>query len=146
MSSQPIKPRYRTTNWKQYNAALKARGSLTVWLDKRMCWFAAASGKRGRSPKFSDAAIQFCLTLKNFWIGAAADHGSCGVGAALAWACLAGARFAARLCRRQLDLNVQVPYTRSQAELHLLVDSTGIKFLGEGEWKCKKHGPERRRQ
>ena len=30
--------------------------------------------------------------------------------------------------------------------LHLLVDSTGIKFLGEGEWKCKKHGPERRRQ
>ena len=45
------------------------------------------------------------------------------------------------LCRRQLDLNVQVPYTRSQAGLHLLVDSTGIKFLGEGEWKCKKHGP-----
>ena len=43
-------------------------------------------------------------------------------------------------------LNVQVPYTRSQAGLHLLVDSTGIKFLGEGEWKCKKHGPERRRQ
>ena len=50
------------------------------------------------------------------------------------------------LCRRQLGLNVQVPYTRSQGGLHLLVDSTGIKFLGEGEWKCKKHGPERRRQ
>lgn len=47
---------------------------------------------------------------------------------------------------RQLDLNVQVPYTRSQGGLHLLVDSTCIKFLGEGEWKCKKHGPERRRQ
>ena len=45
-----------------------------------------------------------------------------------------------------LELNVQVPYTRSQAGLHLLVDSTGIKFLGEGEWKCKKHGPELRRQ
>ena len=44
--SQSRKPRYRTTNWKQYNAALKARGSLTVWLDKRMCWFATASGKR----------------------------------------------------------------------------------------------------
>ena len=43
-------------------------------------------------------------------------------------------------------MNVQVPYTRSQGGLHLLVDSTGIKFLGEGEWKCKKHGPERRRQ
>ncbi len=30
--------------------------------------------------------------------------------------------------------------------LHLLVDSTGLKFLGEGEWNSKKHGPEYRRQ
>lgn len=65
--SQPRKPRYRATNRKQYNAALKARGSLTVWLDKRVYWFATASGKHGSSPKFSDAAIQFCLTLKNLF-------------------------------------------------------------------------------
>ena len=50
------------------------------------------------------------------------------------------------LSRRQQTLNVQIPYTRSHAGLHLLVDSTGIKFLGEGEWKCKKHGVEYRRQ
>ena len=50
------------------------------------------------------------------------------------------------LCRRQLCLNVQVRYQRSAIGLHLLVNSTGIKFLGEGEWKCKKLGPERRRQ
>ena len=144
--SQPRKPRYRTTNWRQYNAALKARGSLTLWLDKRMCWFAAASGKRGRSPKFSDAAIQFCLTLKNlFGLALRQTTGLvesvlhlCG----LAWP----VPDFSTLCRRQLDLNVQVPYIRSQAGLHLLVDSTGIKFLGEGEWKCKKHGYERRRQ
>ena len=61
------KSRYRTTNLKSYNGALKARGSLTAWLDKDMQWFAAASGKRGRSPKFSDAAIQFCLTIKNLF-------------------------------------------------------------------------------
>ena len=111
-----------------------------------MTWFAAASGKRGRSPKFSDAAIQFCLTLKNLF-GLVLRQTSglvqsvlqlCG----LAWP----VPDFSTLCRRQLDLNVQVPYTRSQAGLHLLVDSTGIKFLGEGEWKCKKHGPERRRQ
>lgn len=63
----PCKPRYRTTNWKQYNAALKARGSFSIWLDKRMSGFAATSGKRGCSPKFSDAAIQFGLTLKNLF-------------------------------------------------------------------------------
>ena len=115
MSSSTDKPqrRYRTTNWKQYNAALKARGSLTVWFDKNMAWFAAASSKRGRSPKFSDAAIQFCLTIKNLF------------GLAL---------------RQFTGLDVHVPYQP------LLVDATGIKFLGEGEWKCKKHGPERRRQ
>ena len=50
------------------------------------------------------------------------------------------------LCRRQRSLDVQVAYRSSAAGLHLLVDSTGIKFLCEGEWKYKKHGPERRRQ
>ena len=58
------KPRYKTTNWAAYNAALKARGSLTIWLDKDMQWYAPASGKRGRQQVFSDAAIQFCLSIK----------------------------------------------------------------------------------
>ena len=132
--SQPRKPRYRTTNWKQYNAALKARGSLSIWLDKRMAWFAAASGKRGRSPKFSDAAIQFCLTLKNLF-GQALRQTTGLVESVLK---LCGLSWPvpdfSTLCRRQLDLNVQIPYTRSKAGLHLLVDSTGIKFLGEGAY------------
>ena len=146
MSQPTPKKRYRTTNWKQYNSSLKARGSLTIWLDKKMSWFAAASGKRGRSPKFSDAAIQFCLTLKNLF-GLALRQSTGRVQSVLQLSGLAwSAPDFSTLCRRQLGLNVQVPYTRSQGGLHLLVDSTGIKFLGEGEWKCKKHGPERRRQ
>lgn len=47
-----------------YNAALKARGSLTMWLDQDMQWYAPASNKRGRQQTFSDAAIQFCLSIK----------------------------------------------------------------------------------
>ena len=50
------------------------------------------------------------------------------------------------MCRRQKGLDVQVHYRPSRNGLHLHVDSTGIKFLGEGEWKTKKHGAERRRQ
>ncbi len=53
------KTKYKTTNWAAYNAALKARGSLTIWLDKGMHWHAVPSGKRGRQQLFSDAAIQF---------------------------------------------------------------------------------------
>ena len=59
--------KYRTTNWKAYNAALKARGSLTLWLDQGMQWLGTPSGKRGRSPTFSDAAIQFCLSIKSLF-------------------------------------------------------------------------------
>ncbi|MEG2665382.1 MAG: IS5 family transposase [Hafnia sp.] len=146
MSHAASKKRYKTTNWAQYNASLKVRGSLTIWLDKRMTWFAAASGKRGRSPKFSDAAIQLCLTLKNLF-GLALRQSTGLVESVLR---LSGLSWPtpdfSTLSRRQQTLNVQIPYTRSHAGLHLLVDSTGIKFLGEGEWKCKKHGSEYRRQ
>ena len=42
--SKPARAKYRTTNWKAYNAALKARGALTMWLDRDMQWLAAPSG------------------------------------------------------------------------------------------------------
>jgi len=51
--------KYRTTNWPTYNAALKSHGSLMLWVDKEMSWQGEASGKRGRTMTFSDAAIQF---------------------------------------------------------------------------------------
>ena len=49
------------------------------------------------------------------------------------------------LCRRQKTLAVQIPYRRADGPLHLRVDSTGIKFLGDGEWQARKHGPQGRR-
>ena len=103
-------PRYRTTNWPSYNAALKSRGSLTIWLDKRMQWFAAASGKCGRSLKFSDAAIQFCLTIKNL-LGLALRQTMGFVEYLLK---LSGLHWLvpdfSTLCRRQRRLQVHVPY------------------------------------
>ena len=60
----PSKLKCRTTNWKEYNAALKARGSLLIWLGQDMCWHGSASGKHVRSRKYSEAAIRFCLTIK----------------------------------------------------------------------------------
>jgi hypothetical protein len=49
------------------------------------------------------------------------------------------------LCRRQKTLAVQIPYRRADGPLNLLVDSTGIKFLGDGEWQARKHGVQGRR-
>lgn len=50
------------------------------------------------------------------------------------------------LCRRQKTLAVQIPYRRADGPLNLLVGSTGIKFLGDGEWQARKHGVQGRRQ
>ena len=64
---KPARQKYRTTNWKTYNQALKARGSLLIWLDPTMNWHGQPSGKRGRSQMFSDQAIQFCLSIKRLF-------------------------------------------------------------------------------
>ena len=62
--SYPSKPRYKTSNLRDYNHSLKERGSLTVWFDPDMRWEAQPSGKRGRQQIYSDATIPACLTLK----------------------------------------------------------------------------------
>ena len=49
------------------------------------------------------------------------------------------------LCRRQKTLNVSLPYRGSTGPLNLLIDSTGIKAEGEGEWNARKHGGSKRR-
>ncbi len=144
--TKPAPPKYRTTNWPAYNAALKSRGSLLIWLDKDMAWFAAKSGKRGRSQTFSDAAIQFCLSIKClFGLPLRQSLGmveSLLKQAGLDWP----VPDFSTVSRRQKTLNVSIPYRPSCEGLHLLVDSTGIKMLGEGEWKRKKHGADYRRQ
>ncbi len=62
--SKPTRPTYRPTNWRTYNAALKQRGSLQIWINAKTVWRAEPGGKRGRPATFTDAAIQACLTLK----------------------------------------------------------------------------------
>ena len=60
-TSKPSPARYRITNWSSYNASLRKPGSLLIWVDKEMTWLAP---RDGRPPVFSDAAIQFCLSIK----------------------------------------------------------------------------------
>lgn len=144
--SKPPRAKYRTTNWTKYNAALKRRGSLMVWLDADLQWQAPSSGRTGRPAVFSDAAIQFCLTLKcMFGLGLRQTTGlaeSLLQLARLDWA----APDYSTLCRRQKTLSVTIAARPNNAGLHLLIDSTGVKMLGEGEWKTKKHGADYRRQ
>ena len=144
--SKPKPARYRTTNWSSYNDALRKRGSLLIWLDKEMTWHAPHEGRPGRPPVFSNAAIQFCLSLKVLF--KLPLRQTAGMVASLLR--LAGLDWPvpdySTLCRRQKTLKVQIPYRRAEGPLNLLVDSTGIKFLGDGEWQARKHGVQGRRE
>lgn len=64
MTASESTPKYQPINWQAYNQSLKQLGQLFFWLDKGMNWQAHATGKRRLQPTFSDAAIQFCLTIK----------------------------------------------------------------------------------
>ena len=144
--TKPMPARYRTTNWSAYNAALRKRGSLLIWLDREMTWLAPHEGRSGRPPVFSESAIQFCLSIKVLF--KLPLRQTAGMVASLLR--MAGLDWPvpdySTLCRRQKTLAVQVPYRRAGGPLNLLVDSTGIKFLGDGEWQARKHGPQGRRQ
>ena len=143
--SSPTRPTYKTRNWPSCNAALKRRGSLTIWFDPSITWQAARTGKRGRQADYSDAAIQTCLTMKVLF-GMALRQTTGFVESLLG---LIGLDWAvpnfSTLSRRQKTLNVNIPYRGSDGPLHLLVDSTGIKVEGEGEWNARKHGGAKRR-
>ena len=143
---KPANTRYRTTNWSDYNASLKRRGSLSVWFDPAMPWQADRSGQRGHPETFSDSAIQTCLTLKVLF--GLPLRQTVGLVASLIE--MAGLDWPvpdySTLCRRQARIQVQIPYRRSGQPLNLLIDSTGIRFRGDGEWLSRKHGATRRRE
>jgi hypothetical protein len=143
--SRPTRLRYTTTNWPEYNAALRRRGSLMICVDPQMQWEATASGRRGRQQVFSDTAIQTCLTMKVLF-GMALRQATGFVESLLR---LMGLDWRvpdfSTLCRRQKTLVVDIASRRSSEPLHLLIDSTGIKVEGEGEWHVRKHGVSSRR-
>ena len=103
------------------------------------------NGKRGRQQQFSDAAIQTCLTLKVLF-GMPLRQTTGFVQSLLR---LVGLDWIApdfsTLYRRQRTLNVGLPYRGSKNPMHLLIDNTGIKAEGEGEWNARKHGGPKRR-
>ncbi len=99
---------HRTTTWSAYNDALRKRGSLLIWVEKEMAWHAPHEGRSGRPPVFSNAAIQFCLSLKVLFKLPLRQT----VGMVASLLRLAGLDWTvpdySALCRRQKTLKVQI--------------------------------------
>lgn len=150
MSIKPKpKARYRLRNWKEYNANLRRRGSLTIWLDKESIagWIDPQAhmhrtGHRGRPRQYSAMAIQCMLTIRAVYhLPLRATVGFVeSVFDLLGYTRWLSVADPSTLSRRAATLKVALPVSRPCEPLHLVVDSTGLKVYGEGEWKVKKHG------
>jgi Transposase DDE domain len=140
------KQRHRVTNWAEYDAGLRARGSLTVWFTPEAvaAWAAAPRISRGGQPTYSDLAIATALTLRGvFRLALRQTEGLISSILQLLDLDLPVPDHST-LSRRAETLEVPRPKAGS-APVHLLVDSTGLKLCGPGEWLVEKHGTKRRR-
>lgn len=142
------KPRYKTTNWKQYNKALINRGSLTFWIDEEAIrqWKQSKQDKRGRPRQFSDLAITTALMVKRvFSMPLRALQGFIDSVFSLANVPIVCPHYSC-ISRRAKQVEVSFkPKTRGAIQ-HLAIDATGLKVYGEVEWKVKKHGIDGKRR
>lgn len=142
------KQKRKVMNWREYDASLRQRGSLTVWFSDAAIegWRAKPRTTRGGQPCYSPLAILTALTLRAvFRVALRQTEGLIGSIIHLLGLALAVPDHTT-LCRRAETLEVPRPRRRSDGEpLHLLVDSTGLKLCGAGEWLLEKHGTRTRR-
>ncbi len=142
------KQKRKVTNWREYDASLRQRGSLTVWFTDEAieAWQAEPRTTRGGQPWYSPLAILTALTLRAvFRLALRQTEGLIGSIIPLLGLALAVPDHTT-LCRRAGTLEVPRPRLHSGGEpVHLLVDSTGLKLCGSGEWLVEKHGTKTRR-
>src|SRR3954452_577471 len=136
--------RYKVTNWKAYEAGLRQRGSLTIWFSEEAvaAWRAAPRTTLGGQARYSDLAIETSLILR-----AVVHQPLRQTGGSLLE--LMGLDLPvpdhSTLSRRSRTLAVAPQVRTASGPVHLLVDSTGVKLSGPGEWLVEKHGTQRRR-
>jgi len=126
----------RVTNSAAYDAALRQRGSLTVWFTDEAIedWRAAPRTTPGGQPWYSPLTILTGLTLRAvFRLALRQTEGLIGSIIGLLGLALAVPDHST-LSRRAKTLEVPRPQPRRDGEpLHLLVDSTGLRLCGAGE-------------
>ena len=139
--------RYRVTNWPAYEAGLRRRGDLTLWLDEAALagWTAPKRSSPGGQPLYSDLAIELVLTLRLVF------HLPLRQAEAFSRSVLRllGLELTvpdhSTLSRRERAFAGHQPRVRtSTGPVHLVLDSTGLELFGQGEWDAEKHGRARR--
>ena len=145
---QAKKATYRVRNWSEYNAALVKRGSLDIWIDEAIAkdWEnQEQTGERGHPEVYKDSWIELIVTLGMVYkLRLRQLEGF--MQSLLELAVWQGIRVPdfSTLSRRRRNLNVQVSLRKFSEAITVVVDSSGAKVYGEGEWKVKIHGKSKR--
>ncbi len=143
------KAKSNVSNWSSYNRALVNRGAVTFWIDNKAVsqWHCDTHhGGRGRGFHFSDTAIETALMIKAVF--SLPLHATEGFLNSVFDLMQLPCRSPSYSCLSKRAKTVEVNYKRrsSGAVAHVVVDATGLKIYGEGEWHAYKHGREKRRR
>ena len=141
------KTKYRVANWPAYNQALVRRGDVTVWLSSEAiaAWTPRRSGQRGGQRRYSDLAIETALTLRLLYhLPLRQAEGFLRALFGMMRLDLAAPDYTT-LSRRSQHLRRRLRLVPPGEGLHLVLDSTGLSIVGEGEWATAKHGGRGRR-
>lgn len=139
---------HKKRDWSKYNKSLVNRGSLTLWVDPKTLklWKAKRSKNVGRPFKYSDVAITTAATiryalkltlrtcegfLRSLFELLKLDH---------------DVPSYTQICKRMKKLVLPSNFFTDKPVRHIVLDATGLKVFGEGEWKVKKHGTSTRRR
>jgi hypothetical protein len=141
------KTNYRVNNWAEYDRTLLRRGDISLWISEAAIasWKPAPTGLRGAQRKFSDHAIETALTLRlvfNLPLRQAEGF----LRSVLSLMALdLEAPDHTTLARRGQHLILQLARVCTKNPINLIVDSTGLSIVGEGEWAAAKYGGRGRR-
>ena len=136
------KTKYRVANWASYDRALVRRGDITIWLSPATiaAWEPDGARTRGAQRKYSDLAIESALTLRLlFHLPLRQAEGFLSSLFVLMGLALRSPDHTT-LSRRGQHLDLTLRHVPKRAGLHLIIDSTGLSIVGEGEWAAAKHG------
>ena len=141
------KTKYRVANWPAYNQALVRRGDVTVWVSSEAiaAWTPRRSGRRGGQRRYSDLAIETALTLRLLYhLPLRQAEGFLHALFGMMRLDLSAPDYTT-LSRRSQHLTRRLRPVPTDEGIHLVLDSTGLSIVGEGEWAAATHGGRGRR-
>jgi hypothetical protein len=143
------KTAYRARNWPDYDKSLRDRGDITLWIsqDAIDAWMAPKSGKRGAQPIYADIAIETAFTLRLlFRLPLRQAEGLLGSVLKLMGLALPCPDHTTLSRRNATFESRRFVSWETQGPVDVIVDSTGLKVCGQGEWHTQKHGEKKQKR